>query len=72
LVSGKGIGGVFLDCLLMVILEKISEYLVATTVLHNICILNKDLLDIDVVLNQHIQRGRLTLGRIDNGNRKRG
>jgi len=67
----KGRWRSILDCLPMVTLEKIPEYLVATTVLHNICILNKDLLDIDVVPNQHIQRGRLTLGRVDDGNRKR-
>jgi len=42
----------------------------ATTVLYNICILNKNLVDIDVVSNQHIQRGRLTLGKVDDGNKK--
>lgn len=62
-----------LDCLSMITLEKIPEYIIATAVLHNICILNNDLLDIDVIPNQnhHIQRGRLIADRIEEGKRKR-
>lgn len=55
----------------MITLEKIPEYLLATTVLHNICILNDDLVDINVVPNQHIEHSRLISNRVDDGNSKR-
>ncbi|XP_011687486.1 PREDICTED: putative nuclease HARBI1 [Wasmannia auropunctata] len=44
-----------LDRLSLVDLEKIPEYILATFVLHNICILNNDLMDIDenIVENQY-------------------
>ncbi|XP_018407382.1 PREDICTED: putative nuclease HARBI1 [Cyphomyrmex costatus] len=67
----KGRWRSILDCLPMITLKKIPEYLVATAVLHNICILNKDLVDVNVVVNQHIQRNTLTSSKVDEGNRKR-
>lgn len=61
-----------LDCLPMTTLEKIPEYIVASMILHNICILNRDLVDINqLVQNQDIQRNRLISGRVDEGNIKR-
>lgn len=67
----KGRWRSILDCLPMIILEKIPEYIVATLVLHNICILNGDLID-NPIPNQHdIQRGRLIPGRVNDGNVKR-
>lgn len=36
-----------LDCLPMVTLEKIPQYLIRTCVLHNICILRRDMIDFD-------------------------
>lgn len=64
-----------LDCLSMITLEKIPEYILATAVLHNICIINNDLFDINNIdvpnQNQHIQHGILISGRTNEGNRKR-
>lgn len=64
-----------LDCLPMITLEKIPEYILATAVLHNICIINNDLFDINNIdvpnQNQHIQHGILISGRTNEGNRKR-
>lgn len=69
----KGRWRSILDCLPMTTLEKIPEYIVATMVLHNVCILSGDLVDINLELNQQnvIQRSRLIPGRTDEGNIKR-
>lgn len=59
----------------MTTLEKIPEYIVATMVLHNICILKGDLIDDNLISNQHkiriIERDRLMPGRVEEGNLKR-
>ncbi|EZA48117.1 hypothetical protein X777_14403 [Ooceraea biroi] len=62
-----------IDCLPMVTLEKISEYLIATCVLHNICILKDDLMDFNEIRinEQGIHRGTLLSGRMADGNAKR-
>lgn len=54
-----------LDVLPMVTLEKIPEYLIATCVLHNICILKGDMIPVEQMLRTR-RRGRLILnGRIE-------
>lgn len=45
-----------LDCLPMVTLEKIPEYLIGTCVLHNICILRGDMIDLGVEQQQQQQQ----------------
>lgn len=60
-----------LDCLPMITLEKIPQYLLATCVLYNICILKRDLVDFDAEHQQDIVRGRLIPGRAEDGNNKR-
>lgn len=66
-----------LDCLPMVTLEKIPEYLIGTCVLHNICILKEDLIDFDEaeqqqklpherLINERIQHGKVKRDRIMN------
>lgn len=60
-----------LDCLPMVTLEKIPEYLIATCVLHNICILNNDLIDFNEVRQRDVPREILIFGRAEDGNTKR-
>lgn len=66
-----------LDCLPMVTLEKIPEYLVATCALHNICILKGDMIDfnkfnaVEQQEQQQLPHERLINRRIDLGNTKR-
>lgn len=60
-----------LDCLPMVTLEKIPEYLVTTCVLHNICILKGDLIEFEATHTQDVHRGILSPGRMEDGNAKR-
>lgn len=59
------------DCLPMITLEKIPEYLVATYVLHNICISRRDIIDFDHTYQQDIPHGILISGRVEDGNAKR-
>lgn len=67
----KGRWRSIIDCLPIVTLEKIPEYLVATCVLHNICILKKDMIDFDETDQQDIPRGILISDRLEDGNAKR-
>ncbi|XP_036142068.1 putative nuclease HARBI1 [Monomorium pharaonis] len=67
----KGRWRSILDCLPMVTLEKIPEYLIATCVLHNICILKGDLIDFNETHEQNRHRGTLIPGRTEDGNVKR-
>ena len=48
-----------LDCLPMITLEKIPEYLVATCVLHNICIYKGDLIDFDEISDEDVSTDAL-------------
>lgn len=58
------------DCLAMSTLTKIPEYLLATAVLHNICILKGDLITYDQELRV-VSRGRLMGDRRQEGVSKR-
>ncbi|XP_018394881.1 PREDICTED: uncharacterized protein LOC108773542 [Cyphomyrmex costatus] len=60
-----------LDCLAMVTIEKIPEYLVATYVLHNICILKGDLIDLNQVYEEDTSYGTLISNRVEDSNVKR-
>lgn len=61
------------DCLSMVTLKKIPEYLVGTCVLHNICILKGDMIDFDEAYEQQQQlpHDRLTNEITEHGKAKR-
>lgn len=59
-----------LDCLPVVKLEKVPEYLVATCVLHNICILRGDMIPVEGTLRV-ARRGRLVVNRKMEGDAKR-
>lgn len=61
------------DCLPMVTLKKIPEYLVGTCVLHNICILKGDMIDFDEAYEQQQQlpHDRLTNEITEHGKAKR-
>lgn len=59
-----------LDCLPMVNLKKIPEYLLALAVLHNICILRGDIIEPEINLRLP-QRGRLNDDRRQEGIEKR-
>lgn len=61
------------DCLPMVTLEKIPEYLVGTCVLHNICILKGDIIDFDEAeqQQQHLPYENPTNERMECGKIKR-
>lgn len=67
----KGRWRSILDCLPMITIEKIPEYLVATCVLHNICILKGDLIEFEEVCEEDISHGTLTSDRMEDGNTKR-
>ncbi|KAL0879649.1 hypothetical protein ABMA27_003364 [Loxostege sticticalis] len=60
-----------LDCLPMVTGKKIPEYLLALAVLHNICILQRDLIPIEEESLRVGQRGRLIVDGREEGMRKR-
>ncbi|KAL0803213.1 hypothetical protein ABMA28_017322 [Loxostege sticticalis] len=60
-----------LDCLPMVTVKKIPEYLLALAVLHNICILQRDLITIEEESLRVGQRGRLVVNGREEGMRKR-
>ncbi|KAL0841706.1 hypothetical protein ABMA28_013978 [Loxostege sticticalis] len=60
-----------LDCLPMVTVKKIPEYLLALAVLHNICILQRDLIPIEEESLRVGQRGRLVVNGREEGMRKR-
>ncbi|XP_067217072.1 putative nuclease HARBI1 [Linepithema humile] len=67
----KGRWRSILDCLPMIILEKIPEYLLATCVLHNICILKGDLIDFEQTHEEDVSSEALISDRMEDGNTKR-
>lgn len=58
------------DCLPMARLDKVPEYLLATAVLHNICIMRQDMVQVENQLRM-VSRGRLFIDRRQEGLSKR-